>query len=148
TALAFYLATALLLAIRRRWSWSAAVLSIAFVTRHEAILFAPIWLVFAWHRGARLWRLWPLVWAIVVVNIGARITGLPLSASGWMDIRPSTWYGSGGWTTMAARTLQAWGPAIAALGFAGLPLICRSSAGRMVAWCLIVYFAAQTVVRA
>ena len=38
TVLAFYLTLAVFLALRHRWSWSAAALSLAFVTRHEAIV--------------------------------------------------------------------------------------------------------------
>ncbi len=148
TAFAFFLVLSLDLASRARWSLSAAVLSIAFVTRHEAIALLPIWIVFALIQRVPVWRLWPLPWAVIIVNILARCSNLPLAAARWIDPSPHAWYGTGGWLTMTARALQAWGPAIAALAFAGLPILWQSRIGRMLVACLVALFTLLTAIRA
>lgn len=148
TALAFFLALSLELAARRRWSASAAILSIAFVTRHEAISFLPIWIIFAIQERVPIWRLWPLPWAVAVVNGVAYVANLQVAAARWFDPTPHAWYGRGGWLTMTARSLQAWGPAIATLAIAGLPILWRHRSGRMLTVCIAAFFALLTAVRA
>lgn len=148
TAFAFLLVFSLDLASRARWSTSAAILSIAFVTRHEAIALLPVWIAFALIQRVPIWRLWPLPWAVIVVNVSARWANLPLAAARWIDPSPHAWYGAGGWLTMTARALQASGPAIAALAFAGMPRLWRSRIGRMLVSCVAVLFALLTTIRA
>jgi len=148
TAFAFFLVLSLDLATRARWTWSAALLSIAFVTRHEAIILLPLWIVFAMAERVPIWRLWPLPWAVIAVNLIAHAANLPLAAARWFDPSPHAWYGSGGWLTMTARSLQAWGPAIAALSFAGVPILWRNRPGRMIALSAVVLFALQSAIRA
>ncbi len=149
TALAFYLTAALLLAARNQWTCSAAVLAIAFVTRYESIALLPVWVFFAWRQRVPWWRLWPLPWAVVVVSVAAALLGMPVPVARWFSPRPTAWYGSGGWLTMLARTAEACGPAVAAMGLAGLPALIRAPwPGRMAAAVVIVHLAVQTAIRA
>jgi Gpi18-like mannosyltransferase len=43
TPLAFYLICSVYAADKNRWSWAAAFLSLAFITRHESIVFMPVY---------------------------------------------------------------------------------------------------------
>lgn len=167
TALAFYLVLAVFLAQRGRWSWSAAVISVGFITRHEAILFLPIWLWFAWRNRVPLWRLWPVAWAVVAVNGIAWGVGFRAPVLRLFDATPSTQYGHGGWLSFFSRSLEAWGPGITVMAIVGLlcPWVgCRTDspdAGRsdkfalghkqafaLLGACVVLYFAAQAVIRA
>ncbi len=148
TALAFYLSLAVYLAQRDRWSWSAAVVSLAFVTRHEAIIFLPVWLVLAWRADARLRRLWPILWAPVLVNVGALNVGAGPAFEKYFVARPSSQYGHGSWLTFLSRSMEAWGPAIATLALSGLWAAWRNPQGRLLAASIASYFTAETVIRA
>ncbi|HWL94182.1 MAG TPA: hypothetical protein VNT79_11680 [Phycisphaerae bacterium] len=120
TPLAFYLSAAVLLAIRGRWGWSSAMLSLCFVTRHEAVLFLPIWAAFAWFRGVSLWRLWTMLWAPVFVNTAAWSSNVTTIVELYLRPKPSGQYGTDGWFTFFARSLHAWGPAVSALAWTGI----------------------------
>ncbi|MBX3395972.1 MAG: hypothetical protein KF841_11460 [Phycisphaerae bacterium] len=120
TPLALYLSLALLLAVRGRWTWSSAVISAAFVTRHEAILFLPIWICFAWRTGVSWRRLWPILWAPIAVNAASIMLGMPTTIELYLTPKPSNQYGSDGWLTFFARGLHAWGPSVAVLAWVGL----------------------------
>lgn len=148
TALAFYLTSAVYLAQRGRWSWSAATLSLGFVTRHEAIVFLPVFVVFAWRARAGLWRLWPIVWAPLVVNASAPALNMGSPILLLTQPHPSQRYGAGGWLTFLARSLEAWGPAISALAISGWWATFKTRRGALTAVCIAVYFGAQTFVRA
>ena len=148
TPLAFYTTAAAYLALRGRWSGSAAVLSLGFVTRHEAIIFLPIWLFFARRQGVSLWRLWPMIWAPLVVNILAWAAGMRPLIERLLEPRPTTQYGFGGWLTFFARSLHAWGPGVMVLAMTGLWSLTRRRGGAFIAICIAVYFAGQTIVRA
>jgi len=149
TPLAFYLTLATWLAWKGRWSGSSAVLSAGLVTRHEAVLFVPIWVFFAFREGVPLWRLWPLAWAPALVNLLAPLAGLRPALLQLLDPRPSSQYGQGGWLTFLCRSLEAWGPGVtvaAGVGLTGFRLLGRR--GRWLAFCVALYFAAQTAIRA
>ncbi|MFQ5422401.1 MAG: hypothetical protein ACE5F9_00310 [Phycisphaerae bacterium] len=148
TALAFYLSLAVYLAQRDRWSWSAAVVSLAFVTRHEAIVFLPVWLLLAGGGGVRLRRLWPVLWAPLLVSVGALGAGAGPTLDKYFVARPSSQYGHGSWLTFFSRSMEAWGPAIATLALSGLWATWRNSRGRLLAASVASYFAAETVIRA
>lgn len=120
TPLAFYLTLALLLASRGRWAMSSAVLSVALVTRHEAVLFLPIWLYFARRAGAPIVRLIPVLWAPVVVNVAAWHFGMTTIIELYLRPKPSSQYGSDTFVAFLARSLHAFGPAVSALAFAGV----------------------------
>lgn len=158
TPLAFYLGAAVLLALRGRWGASSAVLSIGLVTRHEAIVFVPIWLYFAHKQGVALWRLWPIVWAPMVVNALLWQFGETTIAELYFRPRPSSQYGRDGWLSFVARTMHAWGPGVSALAFSGLLAVRKRGSGSIfrlelslppmfVAASVAAYFIAQTVVR-
>ncbi|MCK6457218.1 MAG: hypothetical protein L6Q92_11910 [Phycisphaerae bacterium] len=148
TATAFYLTGAIYLAQRRRWSLSAALVSLSFVTRHEAIVLLPVWLIVASVNGVALWRLWPIVWAPVVVNVAAYAVGMPTVVSRWLEPRPSSQYGRGGWLTFLSRSLEAWGPSLSALGWAGVLRLNSTAGGGLVGGSIVVFFLAQTAIRA
>lgn len=158
TAMAFYLTLAVYLAQRSRWSASSAILSLAFVTRHEAIIFLPVWLYFARRDRVPLRRLWPILWAPFLVNLLAPLASIRPSIVLFFDPTREGQYGRGGWLTYFCRALEAWGPGITVLAMTGLVAILRprrqehaeghQPATGLVAACIIVYFTAQTVVRA
>lgn len=147
TALAFYLAFATLLLIRKRWTVSAAVLSLAFVTRHEAIVFLPIWLYFALREKTPLRRLWPLLWAPLIVNAVAPLTGSTPAIAQFFNPSGTGQYGRGGWLTFFSRSMEAFGPGISVLAMIGLTRVQRAG-GNIVTACIVIYFVAQTAVRA
>jgi hypothetical protein len=148
TTLAFYLILAVFLAQRGRWSWSAAFVSLGMVTRHEAVVFLPVWLYFAQQHRISLWRLWPLVWASLVVNILAIPADIRPPILRLFEPRPSSQYGAGGWLTFFSRSMEAWGPGITVLAMTGIACVWRRSGGAIVAACAAVYFAAHVVIRA
>jgi len=127
TALALYLTGAVYLAVTQRWTLSAAVLSIAFVTRHEAILFLPIWIAAAWLAGTNVWRLWPILWAPLATNGLAVLIGARSAFERLLEPRPSNQYGQGGWLTFFSRSMEAFGPAISVLSIVGLRGIFRQA---------------------
>jgi hypothetical protein len=148
TPTAFYLAFAVMFALHSRWTASAAFLSPIFVTRHEAIIFLPLWLFFAWRERATLWRLWPILWAPLAVNLLAPLAGLDPPVARLFEPTPSTQYGRGGWLTFFCRSLEAWGPGITILAVTGFLATARRRGGVLVVVCIALYFAAQTVIRA
>jgi hypothetical protein len=149
TPLAFYLTAGVYLAQRGRWSCSAALLSLGFVTRHEAIIFLPVWVFFAWREGVKPWRLWPILWAPLVVNALASLAGLQPTIYRLLEPEPSGQYGHGGWLTFFCRSMEAWGPGVMVLAMVGLaPAWKKGRGGRLVVTCVVAYFSVQTVIRA
>ncbi len=145
TALAFYLIAAVALAQANHWSLSAAVLSLTLLTRHEAVVFVPVWLAVAWWRGVPLWQLWPMAWAIIVHRV---LTPFPSPGpfwQRWLDARPTAYYGHGGWLSMSCRSLEAWGPGVAVLAICGLPATRRRPIGGLVVGSLLAYFFVHTL---
>lgn len=148
TPMAFYLAIAAMLAIQGRWSASAAILSPAFVTRHEAIIFLPVWLIFARQNRVALWRLWPILWSPLLVNLLAPLAGMNAPVEKFFEPAPSQHYGRGGWLSFFCRSLEAWGPGITILALTGFGAFARRRGGAMIAAIIAVYFMTQTVIRA
>jgi len=184
TPLAFYLTLAVYLAQRGRWSWSAAFISLATVTRHEAAVFVPLWMVLAcrsrhWLEAgsaqsairnpqsaieaappatggqrylgcdlAGLWRLWPLLWAPVVVNITALAVHMVPGVVRLFEPKPSSMYGQGGWLTFFSRSMEAFGPAVMVLAIVGAFKLARVPRGRIVVACAVAYFTTHTAIRA
>jgi hypothetical protein len=148
TPAAFYLTWAVYLAMRNRWAMSCMVLSPMFVTRHEAIIFVPIWIVAAWHgrRGKRFLPL--LLWAPIAVHVGAYFADMPMPIARLFAPTSTSEYGRGGWLTFFCRSMEAWGPAISALAMTGIVHLVRSLRGGLPIVCVIVYFATQTILRA
>ncbi len=145
TALAFYITAAIALAQSNHWSLSAAVLSLTLLTRHESVVFVPVWFVVAWYRGVPIWRLWPVAWAVVAHRLLSPFASPGPFWQRWLDARPTTYYGHGGWFSMFCRSLEAWGPGIAILAICGLPATRRRPFGGLVVGSLVVYFATHSV---
>ncbi len=148
TPMTLYLTLAVLLALKGRWTVSAAVLSPAFVTRHEAVIFLPVWIYFAWRSSAPLWRLWPILWAPLVVNLLAPLAGIRAPIERLFVPTPSSQYGRGGWLTFFCRSLEAWGPGVTVLAMTGLAATTRRRGGSLVVVCIATYFVTQTLIRA
>lgn len=148
TAHAFYLTAAVYFAQRHRWSLSSALLSLAFVTRHEAAIFLPVWVLIAWRERVPIWRLWPVIWAPLVVNILGPLAGLTPLWQRLATSQSSGQYGHGGWLTYFCRSMEAFGPAIAVLSIVGIPSLASKKSTLLAAASIAVYFAAQTVIRA
>lgn len=163
TPTAFYLVLAVWLAQRSHWTASAAVVSLTFVTRHEAVVLLPVWLAAARQAKVPLRWLWPIAWAPVVVNLLAPFADMRPAVAQFLDPTRAGQYGRGGWLTFLSRSLEAWGPAVAILALIGLVEAGHGSgeqekgggkagtnrgANRLVTLSIVVYFAAQTVVRA
>lgn len=162
TPLAFYLTLGVYLAQRDRWAWSAAFISLATVTRHEAAIFIPLWIFLAWRETAPvlcrcsvssrlariLWRLWPLICAPVVVNLTAVAVGMIPGIVRLFEPKPSAMYGQGGWLTFFSRSMEAFGPAVMVLAIVGASRLARTPKGGIVVTCAVVYFAAHAAIRA
>ncbi|HPF38465.1 MAG TPA: hypothetical protein P5081_14790 [Phycisphaerae bacterium] len=146
TPLAFYLSLAAWLAVTRRWAMSSFVLAAAFVTRHEAIIFLPIWLYFAWRDKARWRTLLPLAWAFVIVNGLAMAFGMSSLIARLLHPTPTTQYGHGGWLTYLMKSLHAFGPVVTILAIVGLRGFLRNPAAKLVAASAGIYFLAETIV--
>jgi hypothetical protein len=148
TPLALYLTSAVYLALRGRWSWSAATISIGVVTRHEAVVFLPIWLIVAWWSNVPLRRLWPIIWAPVLVNGLSFIAGAEPMIKQWFAPEPSTQYGQGSWLTYFASSLHAFGPGVTVLAMTGLTGVVRRRGGGLIVLCMAIFFATHTTIRA
>lgn len=146
TPLAFYLTLAAWLAVTRRWTLSSTVLAAAFVTRHEAIVFLPVWIWFAWRDKARWVSLFPLLWAPLIVNTLAPLLGMSSLVGRLMDPTPTQQYGSGSWLTYFMKSIHAFGPAVTILAMIGLRGFLRTPAARLVAAAVVIYFLAETIV--
>lgn len=120
---ALYLSAALWLVAGGRTLAASAVFSLALLTRHEAIIFLPVWALVVWmaaaSRRAR-WQGWALcLWAPVVHNV----------LHAWVFdtwpfvvfLRPggSTEYLPQTWPSYLPHALLATGPVVAALAAAG-----------------------------
>jgi len=146
TPLAFYVSLAIYLAIARRWSLSAVVLSVAFVTRHEAMAFLPVWLWFAVKDRAS-WRAVALVfWAPLIVQVGQASAGMDGLLNRLLDPTPTAQYGHGGWFTFLAKSLHAWGPGVTVPAVLGCGALWKFGHARILLAAIVIYFVAQTVV--
>ncbi len=120
---ALYLMAALWMAERRRVAAASAVFSLALLTRHEAILFVPLWWLVVWQSapgGRSRWLgLGLSLWAPVVHNV---LHALAFEA--WpfaIYLRPggSTEYLPQPWWSYVPHAMLAVGPVVASLAVAG-----------------------------
>lgn len=146
--MALYVTASVYLALRARWGWSAAVMSLAFITRHEAVILAFPWAWCAWRAGVPLRRGWPLIWAPVAINVAAILAGVQPAIELLFAPRASTQYGRGGWLTFLCRSLEASGPGVMVLAIAGLAPLWRNRAARLTLAVALTYFLAHTAIRA
>jgi hypothetical protein len=145
TPLAFYLTLATWLYIRGRFAWSAAVISLCAVTRHEAGLFLVLWLAALLYRArpAREW-LW-VFWAPLLHNVlaFALLHELPLHLL--LHPQPTAEYGHGTPLTMFALWPVAAGLGPLLLAFIGAPAIARQRGGLLWLSSGAAYFLAHSV---
>jgi len=97
---------------------------------------------------AALGRLWPLIWAPLMINVLAIPAGIELPVIRLLRVTSTGQYGSGGWLTFFSRSLEAWGPGIMVLAMTGLRAVWQRSGGKLIAACAVAYFAAHAVIRA
>lgn len=146
TLLALILCIAVDLAQRGRWSASSAVLALALITRHEAILFVPLWAWVAWRSRVSLWRLTPVAWAFIAQHLLSPLSPSETILHRMLHAKPTEFYGHGGWLSMLCRSLEAWGPAIAVFAICGVGNTRRRPQGELVVGVFIVYFAVHTII--
>jgi len=147
TPLAFYTALALWLLVTRRCTGSAVVFSLALVTRHEAVVWVPIWVVAMWHRRARPWGYLLLGWAPLVHNLLTPHLLGKLPFEMFLSPGQDVQYGSGSLWAMPGRALLTFGPGMVALACLGTGLICPRSGGPVVASMAVVYFLTHAIFR-
>jgi len=148
TIAAFYLVGAVLLSLRGWWATSAFVLSVAMTSRSELITLVPVWFVAAYIGRVQLARLWPILLAPILVNVLQWICGVPTSIAFFMTPHPVSVQPQSGWLTMSVRAMEAWGPAVAGLGIAGLAFVIRRPGGVLVCATVVVVLLTQTAIRA
>lgn len=146
TPLAFYFTLAMWLFLRGNVRWSAAIISLAAVTRHEGILFLSVWLVALWWQR-RPWHVWVwLAWAPLLYNALNWVFLHEVPALRFLDARPTDEYGAGTWLTMFTRWPIAAGIGPLLLAWIGLPGVVRRPGGRLWVGAGLTYFLAQTVI--
>lgn len=147
TALAFYFTLAVYLALCGRWTISSFILSLCFVTRHESIIFLPLWVGLALFRGVPIVRLLPTLWAPIALNIATWASNLSIPIVRMLEPKPNTQYGEGSLFGFFARALVAWGPGITVLAMTGFVDVIRRRGGLLVAGSIVAYFGAHTIIR-
>jgi glycerol uptake facilitator-like aquaporin len=150
TVLAFYLALALWLLQQRRDLLSAAVISLAMITRHEGALFLAIWGLAVWREPRQVpWRAWLLLpWAPVAHNVLSWwfVGDAPFVAR-FLDAEPTEEYGSAGWLWMLMNWPLAAGLAPLLLMAAGIGRYARRDRIALVAVIsLVAYVLAHSVI--
>jgi hypothetical protein len=145
TPLAFYLTLATWLYLRDRTGWSAAVISLGAITRHEAVVFLGIWF------AALLWRRRPvrewiwLVWAPVLHNVLSAVFFHEVPLLRFLDAHSTSEYGAGSWLTMVVRWPIAAGVGPLVLAWIGLPGLLRRPAGVLWAGAGLTYFLTHAI---
>lgn len=147
TPMALYLAAATWLMVMRRPVASAAILSLVCVTRHEGVLFLPIWAVAMWHAKARWWAYPLLLWAPAAHSLIAWGVGEPTQIATYLQPRPNTDYGHGTGFTYVAGLMVASGAVVTALAAAGVRRTLAARGGRLIVGSVGAYLLAQTLVR-
>lgn len=147
TALALYLTTAVYLALRQRWRSAAAVLSLGLIARHEAIAIVPVFVAFAWAQDVPLRRILPVVWAPLFFNTIAWVFSMNPSLALLAQPAGTGQYGWSGPQEFFARTIEAFGPALAALGFAGVKHVWRMRGGPFVVAVALTLFFTHVLLR-
>lgn len=143
--LAFYLTLAYWLYQRRSFAASCALISLAAITRHEALLFLPLWAAALWLQR-RPWREWLLLaWAPSAHWLLGALFLPRAPAAAFLAATGNDEYGHGDWLTMLTRWALAAGLAQLALALVGLLLLWRAGRLRLLIACGVAYFAAHTL---
>ncbi|MCH7871901.1 MAG: DUF2029 domain-containing protein [Planctomycetes bacterium] len=144
--LAFYLVTSALLLLRGQHRVSAAVMSLCAVTRHEALIFLPIWIWAACRYRGAVSSAWLLLWAPLAHNLLNYAFLDTLPAGTFLAPKPTDFYAHGNWLTMTARWLEAAGPALIMLAAAGAPALWSKRGGKLLLCAAAAYLLAHTVI--
>ncbi|MBK9386999.1 MAG: hypothetical protein IPN34_19465 [Planctomycetes bacterium] len=125
TALAFYLTLAFRLLQQRRFTASAALISLAMLTRHEAVLLTGLWGL-AFLRERPRWSAWlALGWAPLAHNLLALAFLGRAPVQAFFEPKPTTIYGSGEWLTMWLHAHVAFSSALLLAACAGALALAR-----------------------
>jgi len=147
TALSFYLMLALWLLVNHRHGLSAFVFSLTLITRHEAVIWLPLWAWAMWHDRVKLRDCPWLAWAPIAHNLLTPWLLGRVPAGMFLAAKEDLQYGSGSLLAMSGRAVLACGPGILALACLGCVPLCRRRWGMMVASLAVSYFVAHSVVR-
>jgi predicted membrane-bound dolichyl-phosphate-mannose-protein mannosyltransferase len=147
TPLAFFLMLAMWLLLSRRFGLSAVALSAALVTRHEAVVWLPIWVIAMWHGRARWWSYPLLLWAPVLQNALSPFVIGKMPILLFLEPTADVHYGHGSAMAMVGRAVVAYGPGMAAMSCLGVVSVWRKRRGWIVASSAIVYFAFHVICR-
>jgi len=143
TVLAFYLILALWLWVTDRPVWSAAVISLGMVTRHEACVFLALWGVALLVR--RRWRLVAvLAWAPLAHNLLARLFLGYFPFQHFLQPSGDVQFGTGTLFHYAFRLSAACGLGLVPLALGGLLVVARRRGGLLVVASVAAYFAVET----
>ncbi len=146
TPLAFYCTLATWLLLQNRPTASAAIIALAPVTRHEAIVFLPVWAIALWRIRAAWWNYPLLFWAMMTHNLAAGLWLETLPVARFVDPSGSTQYGRGTLLTFIPKLAIACGPVVVALALMGTRRILHRPWGWLCLLAPLSYFVAETVV--
>lgn len=146
TAVAFYLALAVWFMVRQRPAWSAALVSLCFVTRYETLVFAPLWALAIWRQRGSWWAYACLLWAPLAHNLLGVLflEGWPI----WFIIGADhpDHYGAGTPLSMLVKSMATSGAAVAVLAAAGLFIRPAVRGAWFVPACYGLHLAAQSAI--
>lgn len=146
TPLAFYVTLAMWLYLRGSFALSAAVVSLATVTRQEAAIFPALWaLAMIWRRRPVWEWLW-VAWAPLVHNVCSAAAG---GTPPWMvffDTKSQASHGTGTWLSIWTRWPVAAGLGPLLLACIGTPAAWRLRGGALWIGSGLAYFAIHTLV--
>jgi len=145
TPLTLYLALATWLLLTKRPTASAAVIALAPLTRHEAIILLAIWLPALW-RARACWLAYPvLLWAIVTHNILSAVFLGTSPILTFLAPGGSSQYGNGTLLSFVPAVMFASGPIIVALAIAGAGRLLKRTLGWLIVTVPAAYFLTHTL---
>lgn len=146
TPLALYFALATWLLIRQRPTASAAIMALAPITRHEAIVLLPLWAIALWRIRANVFAYPLLLWALALHNGLNYLVFDEVPFMRFLTPSAAEEYGSGTLLTYVPRLLHAAGPIVAALAILGMRRLWRRRSGWLIVAAAAAYFAAETLI--
>lgn len=146
TVLAFYLALAMWLFLRRAFALSAIALSLGLLTRHETAVWLPLWGLALWRVRAPWYAIAALVWAPIAHNVLSAIFLGKWPFLMFLTPVPTEEYGHGGWFSMLSRWVLAAGAGVLVLALAGGWHAARRPWGWLWIGAGLSYFLAHTLI--